>query len=208
MLSARLRLPSLYRPAPGFGHVQSRWINMWVLCACATHLAVLSAGPTLSAGAPAPLAAALSWNYEKKSGDKNFCGFFYFTPVLYKMSNHKFFMNSTSDISMSITSWTYCHFSPQLCPPAPPLKHLSSRLPSDVALVMCPRRLVSSRPTSLLHCSILLSAPGLCPLVDSSRSLSLSLISSRNLWTSSGKEERSLWGREFLSLTSLVDTSE
>lgn len=113
----------------------------------------------------------------------------------------KVFFNSTWGVNIftPTVSCTYHQFSLQLRPTAPPLMHLSSRLPSDVALVMCPRRLLSSRPTSLLHCSILLSAPGLCPLLDSPLSLSLSLSASCSLWTSSGKEERFLWLRDFSS---------
>ena len=101
----------------------------------------------------------------------------------------KVFLNWTwcVNIVMSIMSSTYHQFRPQLRPTATPLMHLSSRLPSDVALLMCPRRLLSSRPTSLLHCSILLSAPGLCPLLDSSLSRSFSLNASCSPWTSSGK---------------------
>lgn len=61
----------------------------------------------------------------------------------------------------------------------PPIMHLSSGFPSNVTLLMWPRRLLSSRPTSLLHCSMVLKAPG-GSLLDS---LSLSSC------TSSGGEE-------------------
>lgn len=60
-------------------------------------------------------------------------------------------------------------------PRGPRRKHLSSGLLRDAALVMCPLRLLSSCPTSLPHCSIRLSTPGLC------------LSSSLSLNTSSGK---------------------
>lgn len=66
--------------------------------------------------------------------------------------------------------------------------HLSSRLPSDVVLLTWPRRLLSSRVTSLFHSSILRSTPGLAPLLSPSLSLSRSLSSdfSRRRRTSSG----------------------
>lgn len=141
------------------------------------------------------------WKKERKSGDKTVLSFLFCQtrlPQKWKCHQDTFLMaNWGVNIFMtfSILSWTYHQLSLQLRPPAPPLMHLSSRLPSDVALVMCPRRLLSSRPTSLLHCSILLSAPGLCPLLESSLSLSLSL----SLWTSSGNVERLLWGKDFFS---------
>ena len=197
-------LPLLCRPALGFRiNARAWWVHV-------THLIVSSAGPPLSAGVLAPPGGALSWNCKKRK-IKLSCDFFAVTCAFAKMKmSHR--QLPSSRLRCKHFSFELDPSSPQSAvtppPPTPPLMHLSSRLPSDVALVMCPRRLLSSRPTSLFHCSILLSAPGLCPRLDSSLSLSLSIC------TSSGqnkkerrdycKEETALWTNPNNLLNSLI----
>lgn len=176
-------LPLLCRPTLGFRiNARAWWIHV-------THLIVSSAGPPLSAGVLAPPGGALSWNCKKRE-TKLSCDLFAVTCVFAKMKMPHRHLPS-SRLRCKHFNFELDPSSPQSAvtpptPSTPPLMHLSSRLPSDVARVMCPRRLLSSRPTSLFHCSILLSAPGLCPRLDSSLSLSLSL----SMCTSSGKEKK------------------